>query len=177
MNLQPVLEDGEVLLRPLEGQDFEALYQVASDPKVWEQHPHSDRWHREVFEEFFRGAMESRGALVIVHKTTGSVIGATRFYGLDPEARLVIVGFTFLAVCFWGTGLNTRVKKLMLDYAFETVDRVQLHVGEKNRRSQIAVERIGGLVVGEAMISSGSSQPTNNLIFEIKKDEWRLRNL
>jgi len=44
MNLQPVLENDLVKLAPLQESDFEALYRVASDPLVWEQHPNKNRY-------------------------------------------------------------------------------------------------------------------------------------
>ena len=48
-NLQPALENELVILRPLNEQDFESLYQVAKDPLIWEQHPNSDRFKRDVY--------------------------------------------------------------------------------------------------------------------------------
>ncbi len=35
---QPVLEGEHVRLRPLRPDDWEALFAVASDPLIWEQH-------------------------------------------------------------------------------------------------------------------------------------------
>jgi hypothetical protein len=42
--LQPVLRGEIIELRPLRAEDFPALYDVASDPLIWEQHPASDRY-------------------------------------------------------------------------------------------------------------------------------------
>ena len=36
---QPVLRGKLVALRPLRREDYDALYAVASDPEIWEQHP------------------------------------------------------------------------------------------------------------------------------------------
>src|SRR4029077_16908153 len=47
-DLQPTLTGKLVQLRPLRPQDFDALFSSASDPKIWEQHPDSDRYQREV---------------------------------------------------------------------------------------------------------------------------------
>ncbi|MBY0458018.1 MAG: GNAT family N-acetyltransferase, partial [Gemmataceae bacterium] len=56
---------GELLeLRPLRPDDFDALFAVASDPLIWEQHPEPDRYREEVVRGFFQGAVESGGALV-----------------------------------------------------------------------------------------------------------------
>ncbi len=64
MDLQPNLENELVRIRPLKKQDLEALYEVAQDPKIWEQHP-CQRHLRAEFEEFFAESMESQGALTI----------------------------------------------------------------------------------------------------------------
>lgn len=40
---QPILENDKAILYPLQEEDFEALYAVASDPLIWEQHPNKDR--------------------------------------------------------------------------------------------------------------------------------------
>ena len=56
--LQPTLTGDLLTLRPLKVDDFEMLFAVACDPLIWEQHPNHDRWKRDVFENFFRGAME-----------------------------------------------------------------------------------------------------------------------
>ena len=62
MNRQPILQTDRLIIRPLVQTDYEALYQIASDPAVWEQHPIHDRWRREVFDAFFADGMASGGA-------------------------------------------------------------------------------------------------------------------
>ncbi|WP_431215440.1 GNAT family N-acetyltransferase [Puia sp. P3] len=169
INLQPVLENDIVLLAPLVEEDFENLYAVASDPKVWEQHPNKDRWQREVFTTLFRGAMESGGAFRIVDKKTGEVAGSTRLYDYDSVEKSIKIGYTFYATRYWGTGLNPMVKRLMLDYAFQFVDRVYLHVGATNLRSQIAVSRLGATKIGEETVAYYGEQPKLNFVYEIRK--------
>ena len=39
MERQPTLETERLVLRPLAETDREALFGIASDPAVWEQHP------------------------------------------------------------------------------------------------------------------------------------------
>lgn len=53
-DLQPVLKGELIELRPLQPEDFEALYAVAKDTLIWEQHPNKDRYKEEVFKVFFR---------------------------------------------------------------------------------------------------------------------------
>ncbi len=63
-DLQPSIHNDLIRIEPLGKGDFEVLYAVASDPLVWEQHPNKDRYKREVFENFFKGAIESGGAFL-----------------------------------------------------------------------------------------------------------------
>ena len=130
--LQPTLENIEVKLLPLQESDFERLYEVASDPLVWAQHPNKNRCEREPFRNFFEGAMMSSGAFLILDKERGEVAGSTRFYDYNEEARSVFIGYTFYGTKFWGSRLNPQAKKLMLDYIFQYVDLVKFHVGAEN---------------------------------------------
>ena len=140
---QPTLQSSRVSLRPLRGDDFDVLYAVASDPLIWEQHPESTRWQREVFTRFFDGAMASGGALLITDARTGQVVGSSRWYEWDAAAREVAIGYTFLARSHWGGDVNGELKQLMLQHAFQHAQRVWFHVGPENFRSQRALEKIG----------------------------------
>jgi hypothetical protein len=80
-DFQPTLK-GELLeLRPLRAEDFDDLYAVASDPLIWEQHPIRDRYKEEIFKGFFREALESGGALIVIDSRNDRVIGSSRFHG------------------------------------------------------------------------------------------------
>ncbi len=152
---QPVLK-GELLeLRPLRAEDFDALFAVACDPLIWEQHPARDRYQEETFRAFFRQSLESGGALVATDTKDGRVIGSSRFHGYDAERSEVEVGWTFLARSYWGGRYNGKMKRLMLRHAFQFVDRVIFLVGPHNYRSQRAVEKIGGVRVGSRPDASG----------------------
>ena len=94
-SVQTLLENEKYQLIPLQQGDFESLYEVASDPRVWEQHPNRDRYQRKVFENFFKGAIESRGAFKIVDRLTGEMLGSTRFYDYDEENNSIFIGYTF----------------------------------------------------------------------------------
>jgi RimJ/RimL family protein N-acetyltransferase len=146
--LQPVLTGDLVELRPLREEDFAALFAVASDPLIWEQHPEPDRCTEPVFRTFFRGGMESGGAFLIVDRTDGRVIGSSRFAGYDEVRSEIEIGWTFLARSHWGGHYNGELKRLMLTHAFRFVQRVVFRVGPFNRRSQRALEKIGATYLG-----------------------------
>jgi len=150
-DLQPVLQGKNLRLRPLRPEDFHDLYAVASDPLIWEQHPIKNRYKEEVFKEFFREALESRGALVAIDFKDGQVIGSSRFHGYDKEKGEIEIGWTFLARSHWGGIYNWEMKQLMLRHAFRFVNSVIFLVGPQNLRSQRALEKIGAVGVGSKL--------------------------
>ena len=152
-------------LRPLRAGDFEQLYAVASDPLIWEQHPHSDRYKLEVFRQFFDEAMQSGGALIAIDRKTDQVIGSSRFHCYDLVRSEIEIGWTFLARSHWGGVYNGEMKRLMLSHAFKFVDNVLFFVGSTNLRSQRAVEKIGGVRAGTKIEPNGRE----NFIFRITR--------
>ena len=154
-DLQPTLQGNLVTLRPLRAGDFDALYAVASDPLIWEQHPDWDRYKQEVFKEFFRVAMESGGALLATDATNGKVIGSSRFHGYNIEKSEIEIGWTFLARSHWGGAYNGEMKNLMLRHAFRFVETVVFVIGPNNIRSQKAVEKIGGVRIASRKNGQG----------------------
>lgn len=169
MNIQTILENDFVQLIPLEESDFESLYSVASDPEIWEQHPNKDRYKREIFQNFFQGAIESKGAFKIIDKNTGEIAGSTRFYDYNPDDNSIFIGYTFYATKFWGSKLNPQVKKLMLDHIFQFVNKVYFHVGKNNIRSQKAMEKLGAKKVEEVIVAYAYEPERLNVVYEIQK--------
>ena len=141
MDRQPVLEGERLLLRPLEPDDWNALYAVASDPDVWALHPAHDRWQEPVFRAFFDNALANQGALAVIEKASGEIVGSSRFQGYVPDdanalGGLVEIGWSFLARRLWGKGYNAEMKRLMLEHAFRFVGRVVFRVGAQNAISR-----------------------------------------
>ena len=167
---QPVLEGELLALRPLVPADWEALFAAASDPLIWEQHPVSDRWREPVFREFFEEALESGGALVAIDRADGAVIGSSRFHGFDAGRGEVEIGWTFLARSRWGGAYNGEMKRLMVDHAFRFASNVVFLIGPDNRRSQRAVEKIGGRLEGRTERFGRES-----LVFRLRASDWAAR--
>jgi RimJ/RimL family protein N-acetyltransferase len=165
-NLQPTLENDIVKLVPLKKQDFEALYSVASDPLIWEQHPNKERHKREVFQNFFNGALE-HGALLIYDNQLNKLIGSTRFYDLDQENKSIVIGYTFFAREYWGGTYNQSVKKLMIDYAFQHLEQVLFHIGAQNIRSQKAIAKLGAIKIDEQHVAYYGEPEKLNFIYSI----------
>lgn len=174
-DLQPELENDLVRIKPLGEDDFEMLYKVASDPLIWEQHPNKDRYKREVFETFFKGAIESKGAFLVFNNQTGKPIGSSRYYGFNKEDCSVSVGYTFLAKDHWGTVYNSALKKLMLDHAFKYVSKVYFHIGAVNIRSQKAIEKLGAEKIDEVEMEYYGEEKKLNFVYQIEKEKWTVK--
>ncbi len=170
-DLQPHLKSELLILRPLTEEDREALFIVASDPLLWEQHPQNDRYQRPVFDAFFDVAMKSKGALLALEAKTGQVIGSSRYYNCRTDGSAIEIGYTFLSRACWGHGYNRQMKKLMMDHAFRFVESVFFYVGENNRRSRKAVEKIGGELVGEFVSKLADGSPSPSVIYKITKEK------
>jgi RimJ/RimL family protein N-acetyltransferase len=169
--LQPIhLKNETIYLVPLLETDFEELYAVASDPLVWEQHPNKLRYQRPIFQKYFEGAMLSKGAFLIRATKTDEVVGSSRFYDYNEKEKSILIGYTFIGRKFWGNGYNRALKMLMLDYAFQFINKVYFHVGAFNFRSQKAIEKIGAIKVDEFEVEYYGEDHQLNFVYLITKN-------
>ena len=168
MNLQPTLKNDLIILRPLSEDDFEALYEVAKDPLIWEQHPENNRYERKIFEKFFLESLESGRSLIVIDSKNNKVIGSSRYNGYSADKKEVEIGWTFLARSYWGGTYNKEMKQLMLEHAFNYVNSVIFLVGVQNIRSQRAVEKIGGARKGIRPDDGGNE----SFVYQIAKSNY-----
>ncbi len=171
-DLQPTLHGTLIDLRPLRREDFDALLAAANDPLIWEQHPEHDRWTREVFQCYVDGALESGGALAVIDRKGGRIIGSSRYHDLKPHESEVEIGYTFLERAYWGGAYNGELKRLMLEHAFRFVERVVFLIGEDNLRSQKAIQKIGAKLLRRIESHAGMGP---HLVFAITRQEFAAR--
>jgi len=170
MDRQPVLEGERLLLRPLTPDDWDALFAIASDPDVWALHPAHDRWQEPVFRTFFDDALANQGALAVIEKASGAIVGSSRFQGYDPaDGGSVEIGWSFLARRLWGKGYNAEMKRLMLAHALQYVERVLFRVGETNVVSRGAMKNIGGRLTDRTDITVLAGEPVVHVVYEIDR--------
>lgn len=171
MDRQPTLEGEALLLRPLKPADWDALYAVASDPLIWELHPAHDRWQESVFRAYFADALDKGGALAVIDRASGRIIGSSRMQAYDPaEGGSVEIGWTMLARSHWGGATNREMKRLMLAHCFRFVQRVDFRVGETNWRSRRAMEKIGGRLSARSDMVETVSGLVRHVVYEIDRE-------
>jgi RimJ/RimL family protein N-acetyltransferase len=178
--MQPVLTGTLVELRPLRQEDREALLAAAMDGELW-NHKLTVIPGPDTIDAYLARALSMRDAgntmpYVIVQKSSGRVVGTTRFWKIDPANRKLEIGHTWLARSAQGSGVNTEAKFLLLSYAFEVMNcvRVQFTTDELNTRSRAAILGLGavqeGVVRNERIMPDGRIR--NSVRFSIVDVEW-----
>lgn len=169
-DFQPTHLHNEIVqLIPLQESDFDRLFELASNPLVWEQHPTPNRYQKEVFEKYYEGAILSKGAFIVLDSQTNDVVGCSRFYDFNADMNSIKIGYTFIGINFWGKDFNKNMKSLMINHAFEKLENVVFEIGASNIRSQIAISKIGAIKIDEQEIIYYGEESKLNFIYQISK--------
>jgi RimJ/RimL family protein N-acetyltransferase len=181
MDLTPVTLHGRIIrLEPLALRHLDGLCAVGLEPSLWAltQSQVSSRKDMRAYVE--EALAEQRAGVALpfatIEQATGTVVGSTRFGSVSHEHRRVEIGWTWIALAWQRTGVNTEANYLMLRHAFETMGarRVELKTSALNSRSRDAMRRIGAIEEGtlrQHMIRpDGGSR--DSVFFSILDSEW-----
>ncbi len=176
-DLDLILENEKVLLRPMSRQDFPSLRDLASDPEMWVYFTHDlsipdefEKWA----EPHFRG---ERLQFTVVEKAGGKVAGATAFGNYSPRDGRIEIGWTWLGKDFQGTGVNQAMKKLMLDYCFGELrlKRVEIKTDVLNMPARMALLKLGaveeGILRSHTLLTHGRRRDT--IYYSLLEGEWK----
>lgn len=182
-NLLPdtiVLEGENIQLFPLQTSHFDALFEAASNPEIWELTSvnYSDPV---IFQHSNTTALKDKEKgtvypFVIVDKHTDTIIGTTRFLEISAADKKLEIGVTWIKKEFWGSTVNMECKYLLLRYCFEHLQlhRVQFRAKADNLRSRKAIEKIGGQL--EGIFRKDKIEPSGNYrntaFYSIIDTEW-----
>lgn len=172
----PRLKGEYVILEPLAPTHFAGLVKVAQDPTIWTYM--NDRIEGECDIERWAAASISPRfqTWATVLRSTGEVVGSSRYIDLDLHHRSVEVGNTFLDAHVQGTSVNPEAKLLQLQHAFEVLQlqRVVLKTHHENLHSQAAIRKLGAQYEGtfrkHMIMPDGSTR--HSVWFSILDDEW-----
>ena len=179
--LEPVVLEGTfVRLEPMTLEHHTGLCEIGLDPEIWRFTTVMIRTAEEM-----RGYMESALALqrenatlpfVTIERSSGRIIGSTRFGNYDPANRRIEIGWTWIARPWQRTAINTEAKYLMLSHAFEKLHcvRVELKTDVLNAPSRKAMLRIGakeeGVLRKHTLMWSGRYR--DSIYYSILDEEW-----
>lgn len=168
---QRTLISDALVLRPLTGDDREGLYAAAGDPLIWAGHPATTRHLRAVFDPYFDNLLVWGGTLALTERHSGRIIGCSRFYAAPDQPEDISIGFTFLVRDHWGGPTNFAVKRLMLDHAFGSFDRVWFHIAPTNLRSQKATGKLGA-VLSHTVALNLTGTPVETACLVLSRAAW-----
>lgn len=168
-------------LVPLERSHTAALLHAARDPEVQRFLLHPLGGSRSSVEAVLDQILREQAAgtdlaFTTRLRSTGEIVGMTRFLRIDPPNDSVEIGGTFLDSRYWRTPLNTDSKLAMLRYAFEvaSVHRVALQTDLRNERSQAAIARLGAVREGvrreDRRLPNGTFR--SSVLFSLLESEW-----
>lgn len=180
MHELPTLIGNHIELWPLQPEHREAMLSAAADGELWNLKVTTVP-NTSTIDNYIATAVAGRDActmlpFVIVQRTSGRIVGSTRFWKIDRANRKMEIGHTWLSQSVQRTGVNTEAKYLLLGYAFEVLQavRVQFTTDELNDKSRAAILRIGakqeGIVRHERIMPDGRKR--NSVRFSIIDDEW-----
>ena len=169
------LADGAVALVPLEERDREALRAAcAADVEIWRIYNVS--YGPDHFDASFDALLGNPARLAFAIRHDGALVGMTAFLGVDAGKGLLEIGNSYIAPAVRGTGLNGRIKRLMIDHAIACgFRRIEFRIDARNARSMAAIEKIGGVKEGvlrqERITWNGHVRDT--ALYSILAHEWR----
>lgn len=176
-----ILENERVLLRPLKLEDFKLLLPYSiNEPTLW-QYSLTPGDGEDNLRNYMQMALDKRKnqdsyAFIVYDKLNKKYAGSTRFYDYQKTHNTVQLGYTWYGSEFWGTGLNTNCKYLMLSYAFDALDiqRVEFRADNNNKRSIAAMKKIGcteeGVLRSNCADANGGRR--DSIVLSILKEEW-----
>ncbi|MGO8797386.1 MAG: GNAT family N-acetyltransferase [Candidatus Sulfotelmatobacter sp.] len=176
------LEGLTVRLEPIRREHAVVFWDLAKDSldKIFQWIPYRMR-AREDFDRLVEKAFleQERGesvAFATVERSSGRVIGSTRFMNIDRANRRVEIGSTWIAPAWQRTAVNTEAKYLMLRHAFEVWKcfRVELKTDALNQRSRNAILRIGAKEEGTLRrhVITWTGRVRDSVYFSILDSEW-----
>ena len=168
------MSEGALRLEPLSEPHREALKAAcADDGNIWRIYAIS--YDPDHFDASFDGLISRPTGRAFAIFDDGRLIGMSAYIGIEPERGMLEIGNTFYVPEHRGTGLNRRVKDLMIRRAIECgFRRIEFRVDSRKERSQAAMVKLGavreGVIRAERITWTGHVRDT--VLFSILADEW-----
>jgi RimJ/RimL family protein N-acetyltransferase len=175
------LEDEQVLLRPLQEDDYKNLLSFSLlEPELW-KYSLQTASGEDNLKRYIQTAIDSRRqkkeyAFIVYDKKMQQYAGSTRYYDINLQQKTLQLGYTWYGRKYWGSGLNKHCKFLLLQFAFDTCDfeRVEFRADNNNARSIAAMQSIGckveGILRSNTFNRDGSRR--DSIVLSILKNDW-----
>ncbi|UCD62198.1 MAG: GNAT family N-acetyltransferase [Flavobacteriaceae bacterium] len=175
-----ILENDRVRLSPLTMDNYANLQLVASEHKLIQYSP-SDIESPSALRSYVETALDQQEKnsslpFIIYDKKVGAYAGCTRYMNIDFTNKVLEIGATWIGKSFQGTGLNSEMKHLLINHAFNKLgfEKITFRIDERNMQSRKAVEKLGAVLEGilrkNVYLLNGFKR--NTCVYGILKNEW-----
>jgi N-acetyltransferase len=179
--VEPVtLTGAHATLLPLEREHEAALKAAAADGELW------NLWYTSVpapdktvaWIDAALDMRERQGAMPFVVRANadGAIVGATRYFNVEPASRRLEIGHTWYAKRAQRSAINTECKLLLLTHAFEALQciAVEFRTNFFNFASRAAIARLGakqdGILRNHQIMPDDTRRDT--VVFSVIESEW-----
>ena len=177
----PLLETNRVRLSLLTHHNYQELSSISQEKDLISFSP-SDISSPEKLKTYVDVAIDGHKnktviPFIVFDKEQEEYAGSTRFGLINWKNKVLHIGWTWIGHKFQGTGLNSHMKFLMLEYAFESLsfEKVEFRIDERNIKSRKAVEKLGATLEGilrkDTIMIDGFRRST--CCYGILKEEWK----
>ncbi|MDN3593606.1 GNAT family N-acetyltransferase [Zunongwangia endophytica] len=174
------LENENILLRPLEFQDFDEISELTKKPEMWYYFT-SDLSNPEGLKNWIDTAVEERKnqkrlAFAIIEKSSEKLIGSTSLGNYSERDQRIEIGWTWLGKEFQGKGYNFQAKQLLLKYCFESLklERVEAKTDILNNAAKNSLAKSGfteeGILRSHTLMTNNRRRDT--AYFSVLKEEY-----
>ena len=176
MTLADPMADGELRLEPLSEAHREPLRRAcAEDPDIWAIYPMC--FYGEHFDPAFDKCLRPASTGFAIFQGD-DLIGMSSYLDIEPKHGSVQIGRTYFVPRVRGSGINARVKRLMIGRAYGAgYRRVEFKVDTRNGRSMAAVEKIGAVREGTLRqnLVTWTGYQRDTAVYSILREEWEAR--
>ena len=146
----PYLESDELILKQIEPQDADDLYEIMTNGNLYRLRPGNPlktfNAVKNVIGHYERDFHKHKIIFLGIYykKSNDKLVGIGEIFDFDYSASRVEVGYTVNEE-FWGKGIATNATKLMIEYLFNTigVNSIQATAMTSNTKSHNVLERCG----------------------------------
>ena len=150
----------------------------AEDSDIWQIY--ANNFGADGFDQsinFYTSNPRNRTFVLFAKDSDGrdELAGMSSYLGIDEGRQVLEIGGTYYRPHLRGTGLNRRIKDMMIGRAFDCgIRRVEFRVDLRNGRSQAAMKKLGavreGVIRADRITWTGHVRDT--VLFAILRDEW-----
>jgi RimJ/RimL family protein N-acetyltransferase len=174
-----VLQGPRLTLKPLLKEELTEAAEALMSPTTWFSRTR-DLGTVKKFTDYFGAILDrqQRGeSLTLIARTkSGEVAGMSTYQYPSPQFRKIEIGFSWVADRYQRSFVNTEMKYLMLQHAFEQMktNRVEFLIHPSNEKSNTAIRRLGAKFEGllrKWRYLPGQDDGDRN-IYSLLDEEW-----